>query len=183
MKLLIALCFAFLLSSCAQKEGGPTTDRNQPAATIAEQVHGSMTATVDGEHWVASGTPSEKSLDNVVGMLDPNGSLLTITGHQYQNHPIAADADDAIEIAIKTIAPGTYKLGPDFDHLQTATYSKGTDTSEVYFIHEGQSGEVTITRVDTAVRRVYGSFHFDARNTKGKDIHVTDGTFDNVKYQ
>ena len=182
MKLLLIAALGFLVISCAQKEGGPTTDRSLPAATTTTVVHGSMTASVNGEQWTASGTPSEKSLDNVVGMLDPKG-LLTITGHAYQNHAVAADADDAIEIAVKTIAPGTYSLGPDFDHLQTATYTKGTDTSEVYFIHAGQSGEVTITRVDTAVHRIFGTFHFDARNTKGKDIHVTNGAFDNVGYQ
>jgi hypothetical protein len=182
MKTTRLLLLMFVLAGCANKEGGPVRESSQPSAATSV-VHGSMSATVDGEKWVAEGTPSEKSLENVEALVDPHKGYLTITGHQYHQNAVASDADDQIQVTVKTLAPGTYELAPDFNNVQTGIYSKGSDTSKVYFIHEGQSGQVILDRVDTGVHRLFGTFHFTARNSKGEDIHIENGSFDNVKYQ
>jgi len=182
-KRLIAIGFILLLSSCAQKEGAPVQGGAQPGATVSSTVHGSMNATIDGNKWSAEGTPSEQSLENVTATIDSRTGYLTITGHRDVQHAVTADVTDAIQLTIKDIAPGNYALAPDFNNVQTGTYLRGTDTSEVYFIQEGQTGQVTVTRVDTAVSRIFGTFRFEARNAKGKSIKIEEGAFDNVKYQ
>jgi hypothetical protein len=141
-----------------------------------------MTATVDGKQWAASGSPSE-TMDDVTGALDPTTGLLTICGHRVTHHAVASDASEEIEITLKGFEPGDYALAPDFNNVQTATYCKGTDSLQLCFIHEHQSGAATITRVDTAVHRIFGTFRFDARNGKGKDVKIENGSFENVKYE
>ena len=184
----LAIAFAAILSGCVQREGGPIRESAQPAAaaSVAEttEVHGSMYATVKGQKWSASGSPSEKSLENVVAMIDPKTGELTIAGDRVTHHAVAKDAIDRIEITLKDAQPGDYELMPGFDHKQTAMYCKGADsTAQVFFIQGGQSGKVSLTRFDTAERRIFGTFQFECRSSNGKTMKIEDGAFDNVKCQ
>src|SRR4051794_5886353 len=103
MKRLIAIVFILLLSSCAQKEGGPIQGGAQPGSTAYSTVHGSMNATINGDKWTAGGTPSEQSLENVTATIDSRTGYLTITGHRDVQHAVTADANDAIQMTIKDI--------------------------------------------------------------------------------
>ena len=177
---LVILAFTGMYG-CVQKEGGPVRETTAPSTVTQAAVHGSMLATINGEKWVAEGSPSE-DLENVIATIDPRTGTLTITGHHYIHHAMERDAQEEIEITCKNIEPGNYTLFPDFDHYQTAVYSKRVDSSQVYFIHEHQGGELILSRVDTAEHRLFGTFHFNCRSTKGKDVQIEEGSFDNVKY-
>jgi len=142
-----------------------------------------MTANIDGQPWAASGTPSERTMDDVTGELDPQTGVFTIRGHRLTHHAVEHDIMEDIEITLKGMEPGDYILSPDFNNVQTATYCKGNDSLQLCFIHEHQSGAATITRVDTEVHRIFGTFQFEARNGKGHDVKIDSGSFENVKYE
>ena len=180
-KWLIIAAIVMAFAGCVQKEGGPMREDTQPSALNSPEIHGSMSATVNNEKWVAGGSPSE-TLDNVIATIDDarNGEL-TISGERLTHHAVEPDRIEEIQITLKSMEPGHYILSPDFNYYQTATYSKGSDSSQVYFIQEHQTGDVTLIRVDTSAHRLFGTFHFECRSAKGKDVKVEDGTFDNVK--
>jgi hypothetical protein len=183
-KIIAPAVFAFMvLGGCGQKESGPVREQGGPSAEASVQVHGSMTALVNGKPWTAQGSPSEKQLDNVTASIDTRNGEMTIHGISDTYHSIESNRIEEINITLKSIQPGTYTLSPDFDHDQTATYTKGQDSSTVYFIHEHQSGTLTLTRIDTAVHRIFGTFRFDCANAKGEAVKIENGSFDNVKYE
>jgi hypothetical protein len=182
-KIIVPAIFAIIgLSGCGQKESGPVREQTGPSAETV-QVHGSMTAVVNGKPWTAQGSPSEKQLDNVTASIDSRNGEVTIHGISDTYHSIESNRIEEINITLKSMQPGTYTLSPDFDHDQTATYTKGQDSSKVYFIHEHQSGTLTLTRVDTAVHRLFGTFRFDCANAKGQAVKIENGSFDNVEYK
>jgi hypothetical protein len=145
-------------------------------------IRGAMSATINGNDWVAGGTPPDTKLEDVTAMVDPNTGMVTIDGRRYQYHALKATDMEEISITLKQLEPGAFELAPDFNHFQTATFSKGLANPLVYFIHEKQNGEARITRIDTANHRVFGEFRFECRNAKGDLIRVEEGTFDNVHY-
>ncbi|GEM_PF-2616667 len=168
--------FAFILllfiSACATKESAPTKETAESSPAAAPTVgHGTVSATIDGTAW-QSAPASSKDDDAAIASIDPKTGFITIRG----TNASAASEPQVIEITLKSSQPGNYTLAPDFDHVQTATYSIGSDTSQLYFIHEKQSGQAVISQSDG--HRVTGTFSFDARNTQGKDIRISNGTFD-----
>jgi hypothetical protein len=179
-KWLIVALIVTVFAGCVQKEGGPVREDTEPSPMSSPEIHGSMSATVNHEKWIAGGSPSE-TLDDVSAMIDPKNGEVTICGERLTHHAVESDASEEIQITLKSIEPGHYTLAPDFDHDQTAIYLKGSDSSQVYFIHEHQTGDVILTRVDTPTHRLFGTFHFECKNAKGKSVKVEDGTFDNVK--
>ncbi len=164
-------CILLFLFGCASKEdvASKETAESSPAAT-STATQGMLSATINGAAWQAMPV-SSKDNDAAIASVDPKSRLVTIRGTRS-----SGTQPETIEITVKSLQPGTYALMPDFDHLQTATYSIGADTAQIYFIHEKQSGEVIISQSDG--ERIAGTFSFDARNTQGKDIRVSNGTFD-----
>ena len=146
------------------------TAESAPAETPSV-VGGSLSATINGTSWNAAPV-SNKDHDDAIATIDSKTGLLTIRG---TSNPSAEELQQ-IEITLKSSQVGTYTLSPLFAHLQTAQYNIGDDTAQVYFIHEKQSGEVAISQSDG--HRLKGTFSFDARNSQGKDIHISNGTFD-----
>ena len=179
--LFLLMSLTTLLVSCGPRDTSPV--REEPTAMETPVIHGAMSATINGNDWIAGGTPPETKLDDVTAMVDPNTQMVTIDGRRYLYHAFKATDMDEISITLKQLEPGVYQLAPDFNHFQTATYTHGLDNPLVYFIQEKQTGEARITRIDTAAHRVFGEFHFECRNKKGDLVRVEDGTFDNVKYE
>jgi hypothetical protein len=169
-----------LVVGCGPRETSPV--RDEPTTMEVPTIHGAMSATINGNDWSAGGTPVDTKLDDVTAMRDPNTGMVTIDGRRYQYHAFKATDMEEISITLKQLEPGVYQLAPDFNHFQTATYSRGLQDPTVYFIHEAQTGEARITRIDTAAHRVFGEFRFECRNAKGDLVRIEDGTFDNVKY-
>lgn len=154
-----------------------------PQSSESVAVPGSMTATVNSDEWIAGGSPPETKIEDVAASVDPNTGMITISGRRYVYHSLKADYMEEIAITLKQLQEGEYKLAPDFNNFQTATYTKGLDNPVTYFIQATQGGIAKITRIDTAEHRVFGSFEFSCKNAKGQVVDVTGGTFDNVHYQ
>ena len=154
----------------------PTAE--SPAAS-APATQGSLSATIDGTVWHA--TPAwSKDNDAAMARVDANG-LVTIRGTRTSQTAVSSSQTqtvEVLEIILKSSQPGTYSLEPSFANLQTATFSIGMDTMQRYFIHEKQSGQVVISQSDG--KHLSGTFSFDASNTQGKPVRVTNGTFDVV---
>ncbi len=165
------ICALLILFGCASKEDAPmkATAESAPEATTAA-TSGVLSATIGGTAWQATPVSSEDN-DDAIASVDAKSGLVTIRGTRN-----SGSGPELVEITLESSHPGTYKLFPEFGHLQTAIYSIGTDTSQVYFIQEKQSGEAMISQSDG--RRLSGTFSFDARNTQGKDIRVSNGKFD-----
>ncbi|MGI0135385.1 MAG: DUF6252 family protein [Candidatus Micrarchaeaceae archaeon] len=146
------------------------TAETAPEAT-ASAIGGNLSATINGIAWQAAPI-SSKDHDDAIATIDSKTGLVTIRG---TSNPSAGELQQ-IEITLKSAQVGTYTLSPLFAHLQTAQYNIGNDTSQVYFIHEKQSGQAVISQSDG--HRLKGTFSFVARNSQGKDIHISNGTFD-----
>jgi hypothetical protein len=165
----LIFCAVIIICGCAAKDDAPMkpTAESAPEATA---MRGTLSARLDGMTWQA--TPvSAKDNDDAIASVDRKSGLVTIRGTRT-----SSDGPETIEITLKSLQSGTYTLWPEFAHLQTALYSIGSDTSQVYFIQEKQSGQAIISQSDG--HRLTGTFSFDARNTQGKDIHVSNGSFD-----
>ena len=163
----LLILFGCALCACATKEDVKTPAESVPVANAPAP--GVLSATIDGRAWQA--TPvANKDNDNAIASLDPKSELVTIRGTSN-----SGSQPETIEITLKSPQSGTYQLLPDFGHLQTAIYSIGSDTSQVYFIHEKQAGEAVISESDG--NRLAGTFSFDAANALARNVHITNGTF------
>jgi hypothetical protein len=174
----VFICLTFLISACATKENAPMkpTAEAPAGATSEAAAKSTLSATIDGAAWQA--TPAWKNDQNAASATADQG-IITIRG--TSQGAVAGGGSqpvEVMEITLKSSQPGTYPLRPAFEHLQTATFSIGTDSLQRYFIHEKQSGQLVISQSDG--QHVSGTFSFDASNTQGKEVHVTNGAFDVV---
>lgn len=176
----LLLLVSFSLSSCGQKDITPNRETTPELAP--EAMHASMTATVNGKEWVSGGLPSNSSMEEVQGEVDPKTGYLTIIGRKYSYHALKPEDLEEIRFTIKNLQEGTYRLGPGFDSIQTGNFYKGLGSRENYFIQENQAGVVTITRIDTVAHKVFGAFSFSTKNNSAEQLTITDGSFDNVSY-
>lgn len=166
-----------LISACATKENAPVKSTAQSPAPSASAPQPTLSATIDGAAWQA--TPAWKNDQAAATAGSDQAGLITIRGMRTNESASSVGGSqpvEVLEITLKSSQPGTYALRPAFEHLQTATFSVGTDSLQRYFIHEKQAGQAIITRSDG--QHLGGTFSFDASNTQGKEVHVTNGTFD-----
>jgi hypothetical protein len=174
----LLLCISLVICACAAKENAPMkpTAESQSTATSTTSTQGSLSASIDGQVWQA--TPAwSKDKDAAMASVDANG-LVTIRGTRMDSalSTNGTTPVEVMEIILKSSQPGTYTLEPSFANLQTATFSIGTDTSKRFFIHEKQSGQAVISQSDG--HHLSGTFSFDASNSQGKTLRVSNGTFD-----
>src|SRR5689334_15665012 len=110
VKTWLIFCTIFFLCSCAAKEDAPMKPAAESAPVTAPVVHGSIAATIDGTAWQTN-SAAPKDMDEAIATLDPKTGLVTIRGTSS-----ASDSVKVLEITLKSMQPGTYTLGPDFDH-------------------------------------------------------------------
>jgi hypothetical protein len=90
-----------------------------------------------------------------------------------------------LTLLIRGVEEKTYKLDVE---LSDGKYECGAvyrmkgenDTTNVYV---GNSGTITITKIDTKNKKISGTFSFNLVNSKNQTIKVTDGVFKNLLYQ
>lgn len=154
-KIIIGIIFLFLLFSCSEE--------------LKEAIIGSMEAEIDGVLW--SPTTQEAFLKNdaVLGK-----DILVIHGFSV--------GEEDLFITLKDNVTGDYELSPlqiEFDF--TATYGLNvTETSAEGYVAD--SGLVTLSSHDKTRKRLSGMFNFRMKKAGAADIHVTNGSFTNVKY-
>lgn len=119
---------------------------------------GTMEAEIDGVTWQAANANANRVEAGPI-------STLTIAG--------ATASVEALSIALVNVtAAGTYSLSSG----SSASFTREANFSGIY---NSTSGSVTISHIDEET--VEGTFSFEARNTAGETISVTNGRFD-VEY-
>jgi hypothetical protein len=124
-----------------------------------EKISPSMTATVDGEEWVA--TSNLKAHYHTDEYLELNGSV---------------SSSNAIDININATTTGTYDFQGSYE--SKAIYTKSVGGIPKAYTTEANSGQVTITEFSTSV--VKGTFNFNAYGTyagQPDTIVVENGAF------
>lgn len=133
-------------------------DSNDNDGDGDEFAMGTMKAEIDGVAWTAANANANRVEAGSI-------STLTIAG--------ATASVEAISIALVNVtAAGTYSLSSG----SSASFTREANFSGIY---NSTSGSVTISHMDEET--VEGTFSFEARNTAGETISVTNGRFD-VEY-
>ncbi|GEM_PF-2664885 len=119
---------------------------------------GTMKAQIDGKDWEAVNATANRVF---VGGL----TQVTITGATIQA--------EGISFSLTDTGPGSYTIDDQVDPARdvlSASYTRSI--GQTYL---AQSGALEITRFDEEA--VEGSFSFEARNTSGQVVSVTNGSF------
>ena len=178
--LILTFLFGFLAISCHRSSDNSSQAEQLPAATQT----GASTAgcLVNGNVLVAKG-----NLSKIFTWGPPiSASYYYYGGYNFnlsfENQKVADLPGVFISLSNINIEEGkTYSLSLDLkDDTKTYGYANFSNTS--FFQTDNlQKGELTITHFDTKNYIVSGTFWFDATNSKGDKVKITDGRFD-AKY-
>jgi hypothetical protein len=168
----IILIFALFVLACKKKS---TT--TPAAATPVATLNGNMTAKLNGNNWV-----SIQNTGELIIQQSNNSSGLVLNGQT------ASDLF-AIGISLPTASPtlvtGSHDLGGALDDV---TFSYATKTAGGGTLSQdlSDSGNVVITSVDNANKKISGTFNFKLHkvgSTASADsIKITTGVFTNINY-
>ena len=130
-------------------------------------VGGTLTATVDGVDFTATlGAIATSGTSGV-------GEVVTVTGSDANGQQIQV-------IATGVTGTGTYSFS-GITASNSGRWTAGISPSDTYVTLVGQgSGTLEITSMDA--NTVVGTFSFDAANTDGRSVSVTNGQF-NADFQ
>lgn len=134
-----------------------------------------LTARVDGSAWTLDGA-------NMEAFLTRDGDFLL--------RAIRRDglfrAVDGIAVIITSVeGPGRYSLTSDFDqdYGLYAIYDPVNATSTSFISTPPNVGQLEITAIDTAARRIAGRFNFEAQQLEGvRRVKIESGVF-RVSYE
>lgn len=119
---------------------------------------GTMQARVDGAGWEATNATANRVSAGGI-------SQVTVTGATLQA--------EGVSFSITDTGTGTYTLDDTIDPERDAL--SGSYTKAVGQTYVATSGTIEIDRFDDEA--VEGTFRFEARNSTGETVAVTDGTF------
>ena len=149
---LFTLVLATLFFTTCKKTDDNPSDKLDPEGEC-------FTALVDGQAF---------NSDNVVGT--DFGTLLNIRA----DFGVANFQSFGFNLVNRDI--GTYDIPSEV----VAEYSEGPLTDQV--LYTGESGSLTIQEHDLSAKNIKGIFNFEASDTTGLSVTITEGYFD-VKYQ
>lgn len=158
---IMILALGLGLSSCKKDSNGNPIPIGSMSATINEISTDDGTTVTGSANWTAF-----PPLANITaGKLTIGGTSLNF---------------DAIAITVNGVVPGTYKLS-----LQDLAGQCGCVLSTKYNLQDvlfaSSSGEVILTKVDTDLKLVSGTFNFSMYSA-GVTKTITSGKFENVSY-
>ncbi len=164
---------ALCLSAC-KKEISNLPDETQTGANT-------FGAKINGENWgplKAGILPTAPILEARFGV----ENSVFINARNFSRTPLETE----MEIYLRNVTgPGTYRLDQATDVYpnQSAAYAyyvrRKIQVEDEWITSEKATGEVVLTRYDTASRVIAGTFHFTGNARYGSaPITVTDGRFD-----
>jgi len=156
--LLLLLSLLFVFTMCKK-------DSEDDKANLIN-FSASMTAKIDDSQWSSITRVTRKQNDNFI---------ITGTGSLTGNNVIAITVFDVVE--------GTYNL--DATNLTTqftANFTPVVNNTDSIF--QAYSGQVIISKIDLANKRISGTFNFEARHITDltHNISVTEGAFTDLAY-
>lgn len=177
-KILLLAAVAFAGFSSCKKEIENLPDATQSGA-------GTFGAKVNGENW----GPLKAGIVPTAPLLEARfaaGNSVVINARNFSRTPIETE----MEIYLKGVTgPGTYQLNQTTNAYpnQSASYAyyvkRNLNIEDEWITSTAATGEVVITRFDTASRILAGTFRFTANAKYGSaPLTVTEGRFD-VKVQ
>lgn len=138
---------------------------------------------IDGKVWIPKGSDGYSGTNKTAYYQyiypGPVGYVFHLSGTDYDNNPLLG-LDIGID-SFKLSEGATIRLSSGLPGNGGATYWIGNDFSKRYITNGTSQGEIHFTKFDEVTRIASGTFWFDAINTNGEIIHVTEGRFD-VKF-
>jgi hypothetical protein len=130
-----------------------------------------VAARVDGSTW----TPDNGA--NTEAFLTPEGDFLL----RAIRRDTLFRAVDGIAVIVRSVGgPGRYSLTSDFDrdYGLYAIYDPVNATSTTFISTPPNVGQLEVTAIDTAARRVAGRFNFEAQQLEGvQRVKIESGAF------
>lgn len=152
--ILFSIIIASIALSSCQKDGD--------GSPVVINPNAAMSCKIDGQSWTAF----TRVTTNTAGTFVINGSALS---------------SDALNITIAGETVGTYTLGT-MQFGFTASYSPvATNPDSAY---TALNGTVAITELNTATKKISGTFQFNAINVLNNNLNraVTEGVFTSLSY-
>lgn len=164
MKVILLFCIAIFLCGCesCEDDSKPKTELEKlpPATRTGKNTFGCL---VNGKAWV-----TRTSIDATAFYQE---GVLTITAFVVGN---GIDQGMSFEIRDLNLSTKKYDLGNPFE--QFATF--GDSRTNCSYVTEGNSGFLSITKLDNTNRIISGEFNFKVFTDECDTVRITEGRFD-----
>ena len=185
MKLFLTLftIFTFLVLTsiqCRKNKPANPVDQLPPATQIGANTFGCL---VDGKVFMPKGlglSPTLTCYYQYIYYPSPTGYVFQIKA-KNTNSPSIFQSINILVDSLKLIDGKTYILEESIKGHSRGNYVKSrTDNTsyENYLTFHPNSGQLIITKFDEINQIVSGTFWFNAVNSNGDTVRVTDGRFD-----